>query len=365
MYYDSSENIYNQMKLNLENIDTSENSYAYNMLMPVAYEMSYAFMLMDEVEKKVFASKAYANGYSDYLDLRVEEFGLQRKQATYAEPIVKFIGGVKTKIRAGFIVSTNDNRLYTTQNDAIIGDDGTVEVKVKAEKEGSLYNVKAGEINYMPVKTIGLVSVSNPIDYNDAYDKETDEAFYNRYLEYVRKPHTSGNIWDYEKWCLDCQGVGSVKVLPLRDETLQFKNGHVACIIINENNEPASQELIQKVINYINPDEKLGNGTAPIGASLHILTPTLVPIKIDATISVDSKITSLDKVITTFMENVTTYFKTSVFNNQKIIYKKIESILMDSGAYDISILKINDSTDNIIMNDLQMASLGTINIVMT
>jgi uncharacterized phage protein gp47/JayE len=171
------------MKIGIDGVDTSENSYAYNMLMPVANELSYVLMLMDQVENKVFASKAYANKYSDYLDLRVEEFGLERKPATYAEPVVKFTGGVNTKIRAGFIVSTNDNRLYTTETDCVIGSDGTVEVKVKAEKEGSLYNVKAGDINYMPVKTIGLVSVTNPNDYNSAYDKETDEALYNRYLE--------------------------------------------------------------------------------------------------------------------------------------------------------------------------------------
>lgn len=362
MYYDSPENIYNQMKINIEDVDTSENSYPYNMLMPVSYEMSYILMLMDQVENKVFASKAYENGYSDYLDLRVEEFGLQRKIATYAEPTVKFTGGVNTKIKSGFIVSTNDNRLYTTKTDCIIGADGTVEVKVKAEKEGSLYNVKAGDINYMPVKTVGLVSVTNPNDYNSAYDKETDEAFYNRYLAYVRKPHTSGNIWDYEKWCLDCEGVGSVKVLPVTDENLQKRNGHVTCIIINSNNEPASSELIQRVINYINPDEKLGNGMAPIGASLHVLTPSLVPVNIEATISVDTSSTTLDTVKSTFITNVTSYFKTVVFSKKKVVYKKIEAILMDSGAYDISNLTINGSYNNIIMDDLQLASIGNINI---
>lgn len=365
MYYDRPINIFNQMKINTTDIDTSENSYFYNMVMPVAYETSYVLMLMDQVENKVFASKAYASGYSDYLDLRIEEFGLQRKPATYALPVVKFTGGVNTKIRAGFIVSTNDNRLYTTESDCVIGSDGTVEVKVKAEKEGSLYNVKAGDINYMPVKTVGLVSVTNPNDYNSAYDKETDEAFYNRYLEYVRKPHTSGNIWDYEKWCLEVEGVGSVKVLPVTDETLQKRNGHVTCVIINSNNEPASPELIQNVINYINPDEKLGNGTAPIGASLHVLTPSLVPINIEATISIDTLTTTLDKVKSTFITNVTSYFKTTVFKAQKLVYKKIEAILMDAGAYDISSLTINGSTTNINISDLQLASVGNINITLT
>lgn len=86
------------MKINVGNADTSENSYVYNMV-ALLHMKCLILMLMDQVENKVFASKAYESGYSDYLDLRVEEFGLQRKIATYAEPIVKFTGGVNTKIR--------------------------------------------------------------------------------------------------------------------------------------------------------------------------------------------------------------------------------------------------------------------------
>lgn len=363
MYYDSPTNIYNQMKINVTNADTSEDSYVYNVTMPVAYELSYCLMLMDQVENKVFASKANSSGYSDYLDLRIEEFGLQRKVATYAEVPVKFTGGVNTKIQAGFIVSTNDNRLYTTENDVTIGADGTVTVKVKAEKEGSVYNVKAGDICYMPVKLTGIISVTNPDDYESAYDKETDDAFYNRYLEYVRKPHTSGNVWDYEEWIEDIEGVGSVKVFPLRDKNLQYKRGNVACVIVNSNNEPANDELIQTVQNIICPDETGDKeGKAPIGASVHIITPSAIPVSIEAVISIDTLTTNLDNVKSTFKTNINNYFRTTVFKTQKIIYKKIESILIDSGAYDISSLTVNGGNSNITMTDLQIANLGDVNI---
>jgi hypothetical protein len=40
LYYDSPENTYNQMKIGIDGVDTSENSYAYNILMPVANELS-------------------------------------------------------------------------------------------------------------------------------------------------------------------------------------------------------------------------------------------------------------------------------------------------------------------------------------
>lgn len=363
-YFLSDEEIYNKMKVGINNVDTSENSYIYNALYPSAMELSYCLLAMDDIEQKVFASKAVKAGYSDYLDLRVNEVGLTRKLATYAKPIVTFTGKVGMIISQGSIVSTSDNRLYKTITDVTIGTNGTVDCIVIANDSGSLYNVKTGQINYLPIKYNGITSVTNVNDYNDAYDKETDEALYNRYLLKIRKLASSGNIADYEEWCLSVTGVGSVTVYPIMDENLNKKKGHVTCVIINSNNEPASDTLIQAVQDYISPTDENGEGEAPIGASVHIITPLPLIIDISANIIIDTSLTTLDNVKKILTDNLVTYFKGTVFTTKKIVYKKIEAILMNiNGVNDCSNLKINNDEVNIPLTALQLASVGNINLV--
>jgi uncharacterized phage protein gp47/JayE len=355
------DDVYSQMKVLISNADTSENSYIYNALYPSASVYSYLSILMDQIENRVFASKAIISGYSDYLELRCAEIGIFRKQATYAMPPVTITGKVGTKISSGFIVSTNDNRQYTVSNDTIIGSDGTIDVTVKASDVGSLYNVKSGDINYIPVKTSGIVSVTNKEDYTDAYDKETDDSLYNRYLLKIQKPATSGNKQDYIDWISAIEGVGDVKVYPLTDENMQRKNGHVTCVIVDSNKQKASDDLIAKVQQEICPIDGEGDGEAPIGATVHIRTVNEVTINISVDVVFDSSTITLDEIKTAFIKNVNSYFDNTVYTTKKIVLRKIEAILIDiSEVQDCSNLLINNGQDNITLSALDLAVLGTV-----
>lgn len=360
-YHQSAENLYDQMKINITNVDTSENSYVYNSLFPSAMEISNSLLSLDEAEKKAFASTAVVNGYSKYLEKRVSEMGITRKTATYAKIEVSFTGKVGTVIDKGSVVSTNDNRLYTTISNATIGINGIVTCYVLADTSGSLYNVKAGDICYLPIKYSGVTSVINPNDYAEAYDDETDEDLYNRYLLKVRTPATSGNVYQYEQWCLNVTGVGGVKVYPLKDENLVTKNGHVTCVITDSNKQSASESLIETVKNYIDPNDGTGEGQAPIGATVHIRTVTNVTLDIVANVSIDSNQTNLDTVKSTFSSLVDTYLNETVFNTKIVILKKIEALLMGiTGVNDCSNLLINGLEQNITLSPLELAVLGTV-----
>jgi uncharacterized phage protein gp47/JayE len=307
------DDIYNQMKVYVSNVDTSEKSYIYNSLYPPATVYSYLSLLMDQIENKVFASKAIISGYSDYLELRCSEIGIFRKPSTYAMPTVTFTGKVGTKIASGFIVSTNDNRQYTVSTDTIIDSNGSIDVVVKASDVGSLYNVKAGDINYMPIKVSGITSVTNKNDYTDAYDKESDESLYARYLLKIQKPATSGNKQDYIDWILSIEGVGDVKVYPLTDENMQRQNGHVTCVIVDSNKQKASDELITKVQQEISPIDGEGDGEAPIGATVHIRTVNEVPLNISVNVAFDSTST-IDDVKAKFIKNLNSYLNNTVYS---------------------------------------------------
>lgn len=361
-YYNKPDNIYNEMILNVTNTDTSENSYVYNALYPNAMQLSYCLLLMDQVENKVFASKAVENGYSDYLELRCSEIGIVRKQATYATPNVTFTGKVGTQVPQGFIVSTNDNRLYTTNMTTIIGSDGTVTIQVMAEKVGSAYNIKAGDINYIPSKYSGIVSVINKDSYIDAYDKETDIDLYNRYLTKVRKNAISSNKAYIQEQATSVTGVGKADVYPLCDENLNFKEGHVVVMVIDSNGEPASVDLLQKVKYYLSPDDEgLGEGVCDIGMKIHVIAPTSFKIDVTANILVDTSITTIDIIKSTFTTNLTSYLKNTVFKTRKLVYSKIEGLLIGiNGCEDISNLKVNGDINNITLTNLQLAEAGNI-----
>ena len=183
-----------------------------------------------------------------------------------------------------------------------------------------------------------------------------------RYLLKVQTPATSGNVYHYKEWCLECTGVGAVQVYPLKDENFQSKNGHVTCVITNSNKEPASNKLIQTVKNYIDPNDGTGEGQAPIGATVHILSVTPVPINIKFDVQIDTS-TTLDIVKSTLATSVTTYLRNTTFTTKKVNITKIGSFILDiSGVTDYSNLTINNSTNNINLSETQVAVIGEINI---
>jgi uncharacterized phage protein gp47/JayE len=179
-------------------------------------------------------------------------------------------------------------------------------------------------------------------------------------LTKVQDSPTSGNVAHYKKWCLEVNGVGSVSVYPLKDENFNTKNGHVTCIITNSNKRSASAELISAVKNYVDPNNGDGTGQDPIGAYVHILSATEVPINITANISIDST-TTLANVQSAFQTAITTYLEEVVYDTKKIVYTKVGGLLSDiSGVTDYSNLKINTATTNVTLTNVQIGVVGTV-----
>lgn len=82
----------------------------------------------------------------------------------------------------------------------------------------------------------------------------------------MRTPATSGNVYHYEQWALECAGVGHVKVFP----RVQGVNT-VDVVIADSTGQPAGEELVAAVQAYIDPEsEGAGRGQAPIGAQCFV-----------------------------------------------------------------------------------------------
>jgi len=354
-YHKPAEDIYNEMFLGYTTTSTGNGSLIYNSNMPVCMQLSQAYLNLDESIKKVYARTAVESGYSDYVDLKAEEVGLTRKNATFAEIEITVNGAPNAVWNSGSIVGTKDNRLYATETDLVLDTNGIGAVKVKAEKIGTQYNVNADEINYLPIKYSGIFSITNKAAYNGAVDKETNEALYERFLIKVRTPATSGNIYHYLNWALEVDGVGKAKVDPLWNG-----NGTVKVVIANSNKRAATPELIQSTKNHIDPyPEGKGNGQAPIGATVTVVSAIEKAIDVTGNVKIATGFT-IAQIQAEFTQLFTKYLESVAFNTTYISINQIGNILFNTaGVIDHANLKINNISSNIALADEEIAVCGT------
>lgn len=82
-------------------------------------------------------------------------------------------------------------------------------------------------------------------------------------MSMLKRHHFGGNIADYKQKTKEINGVGLVHIVTATD--LHSNDGSLIIQILNANNEIASEELINKVQQIIDPSQDgSGIGLAPI-----------------------------------------------------------------------------------------------------
>lgn len=171
----------------------------------------------------------------------------------------------------------------------------------------------------------------------------------------MQKPITNANKYHYKKWALEVAGVKKADVKPLW-------NGEntVKVIIVDQNSQPADNELVKKVQNYIDPYEEgtmkgwgCGNGQAPIGAYCTVASASSLDLTINAELKIKAGETlpvikeRVETALNNFLSNL-------IFNDDidYISYAKVGAVILDvEGISDYKNLTINGETDNIIVPD--------------
>jgi uncharacterized phage protein gp47/JayE len=223
---------------------------------------------IEEAYHAAFAETAEAYGMSEYLTMRAAEFGVDRKAAQKAQATVTATG--RGEVVAGSRFSTLAGTVFVATETVVVN--GPTEIEVEAAIAGSAGNVAAGTINTIPLSIPGITGVTNAEAAHDGYDEESDADLLARYYVVVRTPATSGNVYHYYNWAMSVEGVGACRVLPLWNG-----NGTVKVIIIDSNHQTASDELLQKVWDYIET-------VRPIGATVTVTSPEPITINISAAI---------------------------------------------------------------------------------
>lgn len=252
-------------------MDISEGSYLYDATEPSNIEFAIAYFMLRNVILLAFPQ----HSFGEWIDYAAALRGMSRNPAKYATGKVTIKGAAGTVIPSGTIFSNTipagsdmEPKYYNTIEEAVIGDDGIISVKIQAEVAGTEGNANAGEINLNIQDVKDIVSVTNETALKNGVAEESDESLVARILEAARDQATSGNVKSYKKWAKEVSGVADVDVVPLWNGP-----GTVKVIIVGNGGVPIP-ELINDVKEYLDPadHEGEGEGCAPIGAVVTVVT---------------------------------------------------------------------------------------------
>lgn len=352
-FYKSAEQYYAEMTSAEKEVDTSEHSLIYKSNMPISMELSYNSMLMDELEKKIYAKTALDNKYYDNLIKRCKDMGIERTLGDYASGIVTIKGTKGKTMSKDFMVATKTGKIYKTTTETTIPDEGSVKIFIKAEEIGSSYNSAIGEICSFPVEYKGIDSVINEEEIVNGTDDETYEHLYERYDERMKEVITSGNDNYYKLKAKEIDGVGTVIVHECMDKNFQEKGGNVLVIISNTNRRKADEILITKVSEQLNTNRF-------VGANINVISIKELEINISCSIETKYEISTIKAAIESALEK---YFQEVDDDITQISINKINSIIFSiDQVSDLSDLKINNNKINIDIPEGSVAVLGNVTI---
>ena len=295
--------------------------------------------------------------YDDLVKFVFQRRGLVAHTETYSTGFLKVNGACR--IAEGTVFKTSDGLQFKALADVQLANGDLFEAECLTA--GEVGNVPSNTITVIPVAIQNLISVTNPEPFSGGYEKETKENLIERYYEDLRRPITSGNIYHYEKWAKEVNGVGKVKVKPLWNGANTVK-----VIIIDSNADIASKELIESVQNYIDPytlDDKgnkvgwgCGSGQSPIGAYCTVATADKLNINISFEVELATGKT-VQQVKESLSAEIKTYLKEITFKeNACVQYAKIGSLLINNQfVKDYKNLKINNDTKNIDISETNTA----------
>ncbi|WP_131006576.1 baseplate J/gp47 family protein, partial [Clostridioides difficile] len=186
----------------LSNIDLDiykgEGSFLSDMVSPISTELAKFYIELSYLHKKAFIE----DNFDDFLDKRVNEFGVYRKLGTEATGEVVFEGKAGTVIPNGTIISYNE-LLFVVIKDIVISSEIEQNTSpVQALEIGIRYNIPASTEFKLQDEINGISKIYNNLDFKGGTEIETDEELKERFYKIQRNQATSGNKAHYEEWAL-------------------------------------------------------------------------------------------------------------------------------------------------------------------
>ncbi|EHL11071.1 hypothetical protein HMPREF9629_00608 [Peptoanaerobacter stomatis] len=320
-----------------DNTDKREGGIIYDALAPASVEADILYQELDFVLKNIFAVTAGRFG----LVRIANSFGIDVFHATCA--IVKGEFDIDVGIDSKF---TTEGLIFTVRK-FIEKINNKYYFELVCEDVGEVGNIPHTKL--LPCELIEnlehayIVGIITP-----GIEEEETEHLRKRYLQRVREPATSGNIYHYRRWVMEVPNVGGVKVFPLWNG-----NGTVKLAIVNSKMEVADAALINEVKKHI-------ESVRPIGATVSVVSAKNKDITITAKISIIQG-ASITEITNNFKEKVKDFFKENAFKVNYVSIAKVGNILLDiPNVLDYKDLKLNNSFANTVLTDEEIALLSDV-----
>jgi len=328
------------------------------ILETIAKAMSDLYQLIHTVTRAGFIQTADGK----WLDLKVRELGLLRKQGQKASGYITFyrneVKDENITIPAGTIVKTVKDsegveyRFKTIEEVILPAGETEVFTLMEAIEQGSNYNVGKETIVKMTTHIAGIDGVVNKSvnlgagvrswQVTVGTDIETDEDFRTRAIYRWDELGVGGTADAYRSWALSVAGVKSVQIL----DDFPFGPGTVGLVIAAENGIP-TPELLQQVHDTVKTRK-------PLTASVHVLSPNVKSVDIEIVLTRFSsfELADVEKRVRQKLLNMNTKL---LIGEHLILSRMVADIMEVGGVYSVDIInpteKVSAAPDEMIQID--------------
>ena len=301
-----------------EQVNKRDGSLIKTALSAAAWAIEGIYIELIDIQKQAYGTTATG----DYLDLKVAERGLTRHPATYE--ICELLCNLST-LEFGFQLADVSGNTWSVSSGVISGPDteGLYTYRITCETEGEIPE-PSGDLHSLSFLA-GLITAKFGSVISPGADEETDDALRGRYEESLAEIAFAGNVAAYRETMLNLEyevnytmtTISALQVFATTNASGEIEGGHVKIYILNSDYDVASQDLIDAVQVAICPMYNgeavgLGNGFAPIGAAVHIMSATATPnLQIDVKIEV-SPTSTLENVIPLIKDNIMQYIRQQI-----------------------------------------------------
>ena len=357
------ESIMNRMLAHVESenpdLDTRPGSIIYTALAPIALELETAYHEKDMILDEMFLETAS----KEYLVKFGNQVGVEIREATCGHYRGEF--NVNVAIGSRF----NSDKFNYAVIEKLSNPSGTNQYytfELVCETAGSEPNdyfdnhklpitnnegtVTGYGLDLTPITNISNLRHAKLVSIGPrGEDEEDTEVYRYRIQTSMKNPAIGGNVAQYKAWLDEYDGVGSYKIVPCWNGVNTVK-----LIVLDTNNQPISDsKFLTDIQTAFDPptgtisDNKaessypqgrgMGNGYAPIGSVVTVITPTAVPVKVTCQLAVKDGVNPQEDV----KKAVDAYLKSIAFEKKSVDYMAISAEIYNvDGVEDINSLSI-------------------------
>ena len=326
-------------------LDTREGSVIYTALAPAALELAIMYTELDNAIAESFVGTASR----EYLFEHCKQMGIDTAQFNATKGVHKGLFDVKVPIGSRW-----NYDLYNYEVIEYIGEEENYHAySLLCETSGTAPNNTTGDLIAIENIPSGLTYAKVVECLIGGENESSDETIKTTYYKFVNGTQIDGNVAQYEQWCEEYDGIGGYKIFPLWNG-----NNTVKVSILSTSNGKASDELIAKFQEYLDPNTSgMGDGKAPIGAFVTVTTATEKPISISGEITLKSGYTDTTPINTA----ISNYLSEFSYDKTILPYMTIGAEILKVDCVErIDNLIVNDGTSDILLGDEEIPTVGTL-----